>query len=122
MRLTLLPFMGLFFIISCGKKAPPQPPPPPTKVKPSKAPSKREPIRGVGGYFIGNDGIVALYWDFPLRAEHFEVYLFNKKVGATGDNFFVYPKPLKRGNIYTFTVWAIRGEKRVGKVEIEVKP
>jgi len=121
MRLALWPLLGVIFVISCGKKAPPQPPPPPP-VKATKASAITEPIKGIGGYFIGDEGIVTLYWDFPIRADRFEVYLFNKKVGATGENFFVYPKPLKRGKIYIFTVWAIRGEKPVGKVEIEVKP
>jgi len=120
MRILFLFTLGLSLVLSCGKKAPPQPPP---EVSKSSYGVRKEILtEGEGGYFIGGDGIVALYWDFPVKVQHFEVYLFGKKIALTEDNFFVYPKPLKRGKRYLFTIWAIEGKKRIGKVEIEVKP
>ncbi len=120
MRILFLFTLGILFVFSCGKKAPPQPPPEVSKF--SYEVKKETLTEGKGGYFIGDDSIVALYWDFPVKAQHFEVYLFGKKVALTEDNFFVYPKPLKKGKKYLFTVWAIKRGKRIGKVEIEVKP
>ncbi|HID79240.1 MAG TPA: hypothetical protein EYH48_02120 [Aquifex aeolicus] len=119
MRILFLHFLGTLFVLSCGKKAPPQPPP---AVSETSHGVKKETItEGEGGYFIGDDGIVTLYWDFPVRVQLFEIYLLGKKVALTGDNFFVYPTPLKKGESYLFTIWAIKGGKRIGKVEIEVK-
>ena len=120
----LLPLSGvLLLLIACGKKAPHEPPPKPVMAKPS-APNKKSPslLRGEGGYFVGDEGIVALYWSFPIEVDYSKVLLGNKTVATVRGSTYIYPHPLERGKSYTFRVIGIKGNREVAQVVIEVSP
>lgn len=110
---------GLFlFLVSCGKKGPPSPPPPPQKVKPSS----NKPVKGFIGYQMGDDGYIALYWDFPVKVDLYELYLNGKKIATLKGSIYLYPKPLEKGKSYTFKVVGYKGGKPVAQTEIKVSP
>ena len=117
MNRTLFLIGFLIFSYSCGKKAPPVPPPPPSK---PVAVSKPSILKGYGGYKIGDEGFVALYWDFPVKVDHSEVYLNGEKIATVKGYTYLYPKPLERGKTYTFEVVGFKNGKPKAKVEIKV--
>ena len=120
MHRALYPLVFAPLLISCGKKAPPVPPPPPAP--PEHTVGKPKILKGEGGYFIGDDGIAALYWSFPVKVDYAQILLGEKLIATTGGSTYIYPHPLEGGKTYTFKVVGIRGGKPVVEVDIEVSP
>jgi len=121
MRLFPLWFVLLIFfgLTGCGHKKPPEPfPPPQANFKPNGNASTF--TKGVGGYFIGDDGFVILYWDFPVKADLFEVYKGSQLVGKTANYNFLVKEPVKKSTV--FKVVAYKDKKPVGEVFIRVNP
>lgn len=108
-------------LLACGKKAPPIPPQPPVQKTTPEVFSKNL-SRGEGGYFIGDDGMVALYWSFPVKVDYSEILLGEKLIATSKGSTYIYPHPLEKGRRYTFKVVGIKGGKPVAEVVIEVSP
>jgi len=121
MRLFLLGFVLfiLFGLTACGHKKPPEPFPPPQKNFKHTGNTSTS-LKGVGGYFIGDDGFVILYWDFPIKVDLFEVYKGSKLIGKVKDYTFLVKEPIKKSTV--FKVVAYKDKKPVGEVLIRVNP
>jgi len=127
----LLPLSGVLLLLfsSCGKKGPPSPPPMSQQVQSvggvkgtSNSRSAIALVKGEGGYFVGDGGIVALYWSFPLKVDYSQILLGDKRIATVEGSTYIYPRPLEGGKRYTFRVVGIRGNRPVAEVVIEVTP
>jgi len=105
--------------VSCGHKKPISPPSPPPVGKKLTHSIESSLLQGKGGYFVGDDGYIILYWDFPIKVELSKVYLNNSLLGKTDKNTFLVRKEIKPPA--TFKVVGIRENKPVAEVFIKVK-
>ncbi|MEO2153060.1 MAG: hypothetical protein ABGX24_01405 [Aquificota bacterium] len=125
---------------SCGKKMPPVPPPTSpesttmtlttaegnqSKISPSQEVLTSESLQsfknlplGKGGYFIGDQGIVVLYWDFPQKVDYSVIYRGNKKVSTTEGFTYMEQEPLKGKVVYTIVGY--KDKKPIAVVYISV--
>ena len=115
-KFLFIPLAILF--VGCGHKKPISPPSPPVGKKLTHT-IEGSLLQGKGGYFVGDDGYIILYWDFPIKVELSKVYLNNTLLGKTDENTFLVRKEIKPPA--TFRVVGIRENKPVAEVFIKVK-
>lgn len=119
----ILIFLTIFLLLTgCGKKAPPQAPPEVGKVYTTMKTNKRQILVGKGGYFVGDDGYIALYWSFPIKVDYSIILLGKKRITTTKGWNYIYPHLLEKGKTYTFKVVGIKGNNPVAEAVIEVSP
>jgi len=104
--------------VSCGHKKPISPPPPPGGKNLTHS-IESSLLRGKGGYFVGDNGYIILYWDFPIKVELSKVYLNNTLLGKTDGNTFLVREKIKPP--VTFKVVGIKENKPIAEVFIKVK-
>ena len=111
-------FIVLFILslVGCGHKKAINPPPPPTNSNP---PHLVYLPQGEGGYFIGDDGYIILYWDFPVKVEISEIFLNRTLIGKTKANTFLVKDKVRIPA--TFRVIGLKGDKKVAEVLIKVR-
>jgi predicted small lipoprotein YifL len=123
----LVLILPLITFLGCGRKAPPKVPqnyifpPEVEKTTKSQQVGKTALPKGVGGFFIGDDGFAVLYWDFPFKVEKVQVYKNGKLIATLEETntFTDTTSKVKEGT--TYRIVGLKGGKPAAEVVIKIQ-